>query len=91
MRIRDIGGVRWERNTNALYRGVLGVELAAGGHCEMRGAGSMVELVHLINLTHRSLLKSLELFGKKDSRMFSEPVVSVALATASAASGECHG
>jgi hypothetical protein len=39
----------------------------------------MIELVHLINLTHRSLLKSLGLFGKKDSRIFPEPVVSVAL------------
>ena len=79
VRIRDIGEVGWGRDTNALYRGVLGVELAASGHREMRGAESMVELVHLINLTRRSLLKSLELFGKKDSRNFSEPVVSVAL------------
>ena len=69
MRIRDIGEIGWGRDTNALYRGVLGVELAAGGHREMRGAGSMIELVHLINLTHRSLLKSLELFGEKDSRI----------------------
>lgn len=79
MRIRGIEEVGWERDTNALYRGVLGVELAAGRHREMRGAGSMVELVHLINLTRRGLLKSLELFGKKDSRIFSEPVVSVPL------------
>ena len=79
MGISDIGEVGWGRDTNALYCGVLGVELAAGGHREMRGAGLMVELVHLINLTRRSLLKSLELFGKKDSRIFSEPVASVAL------------
>ena len=46
MGIRGIGEVGWGRDTNALYRGVLGVELAAGGHREMRGAGSMVDLVH---------------------------------------------
>ena len=79
VRISDIEEVGWGRDTDALYRGVLGVELAAGGHREMRGAESLVELVHLINLTPRSLLKRLELFEKKDSRIFSEPVVSVAL------------
>jgi len=48
VRIGDIGEVGWGRDTNALYRGVLGVELAAGGHREMRGAGPTVQLVHLI-------------------------------------------
>lgn len=76
---RGIGGELGGFFENALYRGVLGVELAASGHREMRGAESMVELVHLINLIRKGLLKRLELFGKKDSRIFSESVVSVAL------------
>lgn len=51
---RGIGGELGGFLENALYRGVLGVKLAAGRHREMRGAGSMAELGHLINSIHRS-------------------------------------